>query len=135
MPGLGIRDLLISILSSYNIFSWRGEGKNHLLFNMLPGTTPEYNSTLDVATDKAILAGGGFATWSYRTEYDVSIPVFNPLTNKRVALSQKRSVIYCIHYLRNRKHVPCFYRVIETRLMFPQHFSFSQTFTSVSITE
>ena len=60
---------------------------------MLPGCAPEYNSTLDVATDKAILAGGGFATWSYRTGYDVSIPVFNPLTNKKVVLPQKRSVI------------------------------------------
>ena len=53
-------------------------------------------------------------------------------------------------YLRNRKHVPCFYRVIETQVevwenekcfgnttageCFHSFFEFSQTFTSVSIT-
>ena len=52
-------------------------------------------------------------------------------------------------YLRNRKHVPCFYRVIQTRVevwanekccrntshgqCFHSFFEFSQTFTSVSI--
>ena len=51
-------------------------------------------------------------------------------------------------YLRNRKHVPCFYRVIQTRVevwedenvvgtqaageCFHSFFEFSQTFTSVS---
>jgi len=58
--------------------SW-GDGSNHLLFNMLPGMVPDYNTTLDVARDRAIIAGGGFSTWSYRYLYDVAIPVFNPL--------------------------------------------------------
>lgn len=84
-------DLRWTARSLAELPSWSDGGKNHLLFNMLPGGAPEYNSTLDVATDKAILAGGGFATWSYRTGYDVSIPVFNPLTNKKVVLPQKRS--------------------------------------------
>ena len=38
-------------------------------------------------------------------------------------------------YLRNRKHVPCFYRVIETRVEVWENdgfFEFSQTFTIVS---
>ena len=55
-----------------------------------------------------------------------------------------------LQYLRNRKHVPCFYQVIETRVKFGRmrnavgtraagecfhsFFKFSQTFTSVSIT-
>ena len=59
---------------------------------MLPGATPDYNSSLDVATDKAILAGGGFATWSYRAGYDISIPVYNALTKKTVHSSLKRCV-------------------------------------------
>uniref|UniRef100_A0ABM0MWV4 Exostosin-2-like n=1 Tax=Saccoglossus kowalevskii TaxID=10224 RepID=A0ABM0MWV4_SACKO len=55
------------------------EGTNHLLFTMLPGSVPDYNTALDVHRGKAILAGGGFSTWTYRDGYDVSIPVFNPM--------------------------------------------------------
>lgn len=54
------------------------DGSNHLLFSMLPGTMPDYNTVLDVQRGRAILAGGGFNTWTYRPGYDVSIPVFNP---------------------------------------------------------
>ena len=57
---------------------------------MLPGGPPDYNSSLDVPTDKAILAGGSFDTWSYRPGYDVSIPVYNALTKKRVQQPLKR---------------------------------------------
>ena len=46
---------------------------------MLPGSVPDYNTALDVNRDKAILAGGGFSTLTYRNSYDVSLPVFNPL--------------------------------------------------------
>ncbi|XP_066265789.1 exostosin-2-like [Branchiostoma lanceolatum] len=56
------------------------QGANHLLFNMLPGMEPDYNTALEVPRGKAILAGGGFSSWTYRPGYDVSIPVFNPFT-------------------------------------------------------
>lgn len=59
-----------------------GDGANHLLFNMLPGSVPEYNTVLDVNIGKAVIAGGGFSSWTYRRTYDVSIPVYNPLTAK-----------------------------------------------------
>ncbi|ELU10993.1 hypothetical protein CAPTEDRAFT_157657 [Capitella teleta] len=58
--------------------SWN-HGTNHLLFNMLPGNMPDFNTALDVHRGKAVLAGGGFSTWSYRRTYDVAIPVFSPL--------------------------------------------------------
>ena len=29
---------------------------------------------------RALLAGGGFSTWTYRQGYDVSIPVYSPLS-------------------------------------------------------
>ncbi|CAM9463256.1 unnamed protein product [Lampetra fluviatilis] len=57
-------------------------GTNHLLFNMLPGSVPEYNTALDVPRDRAILAGGGFSTWTYRHGYDVSIPVFSAFSTE-----------------------------------------------------
>lgn len=54
------------------------DGANHLIFNMLPGELPDYKTTLEVDTGKAMIAGGGFSTWTYRRGFDVSIPVFNP---------------------------------------------------------
>ena len=57
---------------------------------MLPGSPPDYNSSLDIATDKAIVAGGGFAIWSFRPGYDISIPVYNALTRKKGHSSTKR---------------------------------------------
>ena len=61
-----------------------------MLFNMFPGSPPDYNSSLDIATDKAIVAGGGFAIWSCRPGYDISIPVYNALTRKKGHSSTKR---------------------------------------------
>ena len=48
---------------------------------MLPGGPPDYNTSLDIPLDKAIIAGGGLSSWTYRRGFDVSIPVFNALTN------------------------------------------------------
>ena len=52
-------------------------GINNLLFNMLPGKPPEYSTTLDVSYGKALIAGGGFSHWTYRSNFDVSIPVYS----------------------------------------------------------
>ena len=81
------------------MYSWREGGKNHLLFNMLPGGPPDYHTALEVKMDKALLAGGGFSTWTYRPGYDVSIPVFNALTKKRSSWPKTRCSI----------HLFCFY--------------------------
>ncbi|XP_055842847.1 exostosin-2 [Episyrphus balteatus] len=53
-------------------------GENHILFNMLPGGYPEFNRVMDVNTDKALIMGGGFDSWSYRVGFDISIPVWSP---------------------------------------------------------
>ena len=62
-------------------FRWNG-GANHVLFNMLPGSAPDYSATLEVDRGRAIVAGGGYSTWTYRQTYDVSIPVYNPLVDR-----------------------------------------------------
>ncbi|XP_069936636.1 exostosin-2, partial [Cherax quadricarinatus] len=54
------------------------EGENHLVFNMLPGTAPVFDTTLSLQRGKVIVAGGGFSSLTYRRGYDVSIPVYNP---------------------------------------------------------
>ncbi|KAG8186718.1 hypothetical protein JTE90_015655 [Oedothorax gibbosus] len=53
------------------------DGSNHLLFNMLPGSAPEYNPVLEVDSHNAMIAGGGFSTWTYRKTHDVSLPVYS----------------------------------------------------------
>ena len=80
-------DLKITAKMLASLPHWN-EGTNHLLFNMLPGSAPQYHTTLDVDRNKAILAGGGFSTWSYRRTYDVAIPVLNPAASS-IELSEK----------------------------------------------
>ncbi|CAL1539459.1 unnamed protein product [Lymnaea stagnalis] len=58
---------------------WWNKGKNHLLFNMLPGAAPSYVNYLDVNTSKAMVASGGFSSTTYRRTFDITIPVYNPL--------------------------------------------------------
>ncbi|XP_022293438.2 exostosin-2-like [Crassostrea virginica] len=62
----------------YTLLNWWNDGANHLIFNMLPGELPDYRTILEADTGRALIAGGGFSTWSYRRGFDVSIPVFNP---------------------------------------------------------
>uniref|UniRef100_A0A8C2YAN7 Exostosin-2 n=1 Tax=Coturnix japonica TaxID=93934 RepID=A0A8C2YAN7_COTJA len=76
---LFIENIFIMVVSFFFCFRW-DRGTNHLLFNMLPGGPPDYNTALDVPRDRALLAGGGFSTWTYRQGYDVSIPVYSPLS-------------------------------------------------------
>lgn len=49
---------------------------------MLPGTAPNYETVLDLNTGNAIIAGGGFDSWSFRYGFDISIPVYSPVAAK-----------------------------------------------------
>lgn len=46
---------------------------------MVPGAAPNFNTILDVNTDRALIAGSGFDTWTYRAGFDLSIPFYNPI--------------------------------------------------------
>lgn len=52
-------------------------GKNHLIFNMIPGSFPDYNTRIDLNLGDAIIAGGGFDTTTFRQNFDISIPVYS----------------------------------------------------------
>uniref|UniRef100_A0A146KMH8 Exostosin-2 n=4 Tax=Lygus hesperus TaxID=30085 RepID=A0A146KMH8_LYGHE len=52
-------------------------GDNHLIFNMVAGAAPEYNTVVDLAIGNAMVAGAGFDSWSYRVSFDVSLPLFS----------------------------------------------------------
>lgn len=76
------------------IFSWNN-GENHLIFNMLAGTPPNYNSVINLNTSKAIIAGAGFNTWTFRYGFDISIPLYSPIAEK-IDQSQPKQKNYMV---------------------------------------
>lgn len=62
--------LVNRVLSSLDY--WNNGGENHLLFNMLPGGIK--NGSAALKTDKAIIMGGFFNSWTYRPGFDVALP-------------------------------------------------------------
>lgn len=69
-------DLVNRALASLEYWN---DGKNHLLFNMMAGSYPTFNTVIDVNTDHAMIIGASFDSWTYRKGFDVSIPVWSPL--------------------------------------------------------
>lgn len=55
--------------------SWNG-GLNHVIFNLMAGTYPDYTEDLGFDTGKAILAKASMSDEHYRPGFDVSIPLF-----------------------------------------------------------
>ncbi|KAJ9582478.1 hypothetical protein L9F63_003171, partial [Diploptera punctata] len=60
---------------------WK-DGENHLIFNMIPGAVPDYNTVVELALGHAIVAGAGFSSWTYRLGFDVSLPVYSPVVTQ-----------------------------------------------------
>ncbi|XP_058128244.1 exostosin-2 isoform X2 [Anopheles ziemanni] len=54
-------------------------GENHLIFNFIAGSKPDYNTVLDVNTDRAIIVGAGFDSWTFRSDFDLAIPMYSPV--------------------------------------------------------
>ncbi|CAD7091199.1 unnamed protein product [Hermetia illucens] len=80
-------NLVSKALASLNYWE---NGENHLIFNMIPGAHPNYNRVLDVNTDKALIAGGGFDSWTYRPSFDIALPVWSPAL-RDLKLSKEKS--------------------------------------------
>ena len=64
-------------ISRLRYFDERG-GKNHLFFNFIPNE--QHLLSLDLG--KAMVAGGGFDTFGFRQRFDLSIPVYSPLSKQ-----------------------------------------------------
>uniref|UniRef100_A0A8D8PUC0 Exostosin-2 n=1 Tax=Cacopsylla melanoneura TaxID=428564 RepID=A0A8D8PUC0_9HEMI len=58
---------------------WR-EGENHVLFNMVSGASPDYSTVVELYSGKAMIAGAGFNSWTYRHGFDISLPVYSSLS-------------------------------------------------------
>nr|CAG4634630.1 EOG090X01LY [Alona affinis] len=65
------------------------EGRNHLIFNMLPGSMPTYSTLLEVDTGYAMITSGGFSSQTYRPGFDISVPVFTPVAAKLNQIGDK----------------------------------------------
>lgn len=49
---------------------------------MLPGMPPNYNTVVNLNSGKAIIAGAGFNTWTFRHGFDISLPVYSETASK-----------------------------------------------------
>ncbi|XP_050306696.1 exostosin-2 isoform X1 [Anthonomus grandis grandis] len=66
-------------------------GENHLLFNMLGGTPPNYSEILDWSLGNAMIAAAGFNTYNFRRKFDISLPTFSPLA-KQAQVNNTRQI-------------------------------------------
>nr|CAG4646058.1 EOG090X01LY [Macrothrix elegans] len=66
---------------------WDG-GRNHLIFNIVPGSMPNFYPFPEVDVGSAIVTSGGFSSLTYRQGFDISVPVFSPLINTMKKLSK-----------------------------------------------
>ncbi|KAG5888524.1 hypothetical protein JTB14_009576 [Gonioctena quinquepunctata] len=57
---------------------WRN-GENHLIFNMLAGSSPDFSPVIELDIGNAMVAGAGFDTYSFREKFDISLPVLSPI--------------------------------------------------------
>lgn len=79
------------VSQALNSLEFWNNGENHLIFNMISGSFPDYNTSLDVSMGKAMIFGAGFSTQSYRNNFDLAIPVFSPLaSNLKLRSIEKR---------------------------------------------
>lgn len=46
---------------------------------MVPGTTPDYKTVVDLSIGKAMVAGAGFDSWTYRSSFDISVAIYSNL--------------------------------------------------------
>ncbi|KAK3925740.1 Exostosin-2 [Frankliniella fusca] len=56
-------------------------GENHLIWNMVPGAPPDYSTVVELELGKAMVAGAGLSSWTYRQSFDLSLPIFSPLAS------------------------------------------------------
>jgi len=46
---------------------------------MVPGTAPDYKTVVELSIGKAMVAGVGFDSWTYRSSFDISIAIYSSL--------------------------------------------------------
>lgn len=75
------------------VYRWHN-GANHLIFNMIAGAPPYFNPVLEVNMGNALIVGADFDTYTYRTGFDIVIPVFSTVSKQIDNIIHKRYKIY-----------------------------------------
>ncbi|XP_043269828.1 exostosin-2 [Venturia canescens] len=70
---------LHQVSQALNSLEFWNNGENHLIFNMIPGSVPEYHTVIEASLGKAMIAGAGSSSLTHRTGFDISIPVYSSL--------------------------------------------------------
>ncbi|GAB6024022.1 Exostoses (Multiple)-like 3 [Chamberlinius hualienensis] len=78
---------------AYAALNYWNSGVNHIIFNMLPGAPPNFSTVVEVPRGQALVAGGGFSTWTYRRTFDVSLPIYNPLIRPDMLLNKRNDAM------------------------------------------
>lgn len=83
-----------------NLPYWHGTGSNHLIFNFIPGSSPDFNRTLDLKLGNALIASAGFDTWSFRSTFDIAIPFISTISSPphKVRSGRRRYLFTSVHY-------------------------------------
>lgn len=49
---------------------------------MVSEIVPGYNSVVELNLSNAMVAGAGFSSWTYRSGFDISIPMYTPVVEQ-----------------------------------------------------
>lgn len=60
---------------------WKN-GENHLIFNMIAGNYPDFAPVIELDLGNSLIAGADFNIDSFRVKFDISLPVFSPVSKK-----------------------------------------------------
>lgn len=72
-------------------------GENHIIFNMISGVSPDFNRSFDIDIGKAIIVGASFSTLTYRTGFDISLPIpgtFSEVLINHESLERSRLLVF-----------------------------------------
>lgn len=78
----------------YHLPYWRN-GENHLIFNMIAGSYPDFSTVVDLELGNAMVAGADFDADKFRVKFDISLPVYSPLSQR----GEVQDTFYDKHYL------------------------------------
>ena len=61
-----------------------------MIWNFIPGTSPDYSTVVELNVGKSIIAGAGFSSWSFRYGFDISLPLFSPYAKSIKTLNKSQ---------------------------------------------